>query len=188
MERVDRLTLPPIKGEYYLVPTVTGIWDHRLANWPVIGPMHEDKDRFSFAPDHYHIDARFVRLSEYRRNYTFAAPLHAHPYYDPKEPLPAPIFRPRKCQWPYILYPHSDKQPIIKLRIDFSDTQCERGKGGWICPHRKASLGSIQPIGGIITCPLHGLQIHAATGKVCAVAARERTKTTSMAVKSVQHG
>lgn len=167
MERIDRLTTPVVKGQYYLVPTVHGTWDRRVANWPVIGPLHEDKDRFDFGPDHYHIDARFVCLSPYMRDYTFAAPLHAWPYKEPTAPLPAPIFRRRKCHEPWILYPYSDRTPIIKLRVDFSGTQCQHGKGGWICPHRKASLGSVMPIDGIITCPLHGLRIDAATGLVC---------------------
>jgi Rieske 2Fe-2S protein len=62
-----------------------------------------------------------------------------------------------------------DTSPVHTLRKLFAGHQCAAGKGGWICPHRKASLGSIQPVDGIITCPLHGLRIDAATGKMLGV-------------------
>ncbi|MBX9847503.1 MAG: Rieske 2Fe-2S domain-containing protein [Xanthobacteraceae bacterium] len=48
----------------------------------------------------------------------------------------------------------------------FAGTQCARGKGGFICQHRNAVLGSIEPRDGVITCPLHGLRIGAQTGVV----------------------
>ena len=37
---------------------------------------------------------------------------------------------------------------------------------GWICPHQATPLGSIEPVDGIIICPLHGLRIDAQTGIV----------------------
>lgn len=166
MERVDRITTPLLKGEYYWVPTVHGRWRGQVANWPVIGPLHNDVEYFNHEWKHYHVDARFVRLSPELRLSTFRSPLTAQPYYDPKVLLPAPVFRRRKCHWPSIEYPHGAHERIQRLRKDFAGTQCHHGKGGWICPHQKASLGSITPIDGVITCPLHGLRIDAATGKV----------------------
>ncbi len=75
----------------------------------------------------------------------------------------------RKCVRSYlefIIEWRRDTRPMAALIAKFAGQECAAGKGGWICPHRKASLGSIQPVDGIITCPLHGLRIDAASGKV----------------------
>jgi Rieske [2Fe-2S] domain len=173
MERVDRLTTAVVQGRFYLVPTVWGEWNGRLANWPVIGPLHEDREFFNFTVEHYHIDPRFVRLSPENRELTFARPLHAHPRGEPNVTLPAPIFHRKKCLHSWILYPYYGRVPIDQIQRHFAGTQCLSGKGGWICPHRKASLGSIVPVDGVITCPLHGIKIDAATGKVLALAGEE---------------
>lgn len=172
IERVDRLTAPPIVGDYYLVPVVTAKWNHHLAGWPVIGPLHTDTEFFAFKQDHYHIDARFLsrRLRQVADETIWyysaaahiqAAPLHA---YSDAPPLPKPVMARRRCVSTGPSYEHGEKKPILELRAHFAGTQCERGKGGWICPHRKASLGSIAAIDGVITCPLHGLRFDAATG------------------------
>ncbi len=34
-----------------------------------------------------------------------------------------------------------------------------------VCPHRGADLSGIEPVDGVITCPLHGMQFCARTGK-----------------------
>lgn len=107
LERVDRLTAPPAVGQFYLVPTIRYEWYSKIRPWPVVGAIHNDADRFSFASDHYHLDLRFTP------------------------------------EWALYMRPFAT-------------------------PHRKFSLGSIEPINGVITCPLHGMQIDAATGRALA--------------------
>jgi Rieske [2Fe-2S] domain len=164
MERVDRLTEPLVTGRFYLVPTVRAKWNDVEKEWPVIGPYHEDADRFSFKDFHYHVDARFLKQFWYHE-VVAGRPLHPLPYMGGQK-LPSPILRRRKCYFAWLPYTEEHRKEIVKLRADFAGQQCERGKGGWICPHRKASLGSVLPDRGVIICPLHGLAINAATGHV----------------------
>lgn len=171
MERVDRLTAPPVVGSYYLVPVIMAKWNHHLAAWPVMGSLHSDAEFFEFKEVHYHIDGRFLsrRLRKEAEETSYysgpaalqAIPLHA---YRGESPLPKPVLARRRCVSAGLPYEHGGKKPIEDLRAHFAGAQCERGKGGWICPHRKASLGSVEVIDGVITCPLHGLRFDAATG------------------------
>lgn len=66
----------------------------------------------------------------------------------------------------HIPYPHSGRPAVMAIQRHYAGAKCAKGKGGWVCPHQKASLGSIMPIDGVITCPLHGLKIDAETGIV----------------------
>src|SRR5258708_5362853 len=165
IERVDRQTAPLVEGRFYLVPTVRAKWYGKLADWPVVGPLHEDREFFRFELDHYHVDPRFLprRMKDGVVDRAFSAPLCI-------PPLPPAMMKRRKCVRSHVDYflPYfgRDTSPVDVLRKHFAGQQCAAGKGGWICPHRKASLGSIQPVDGIITCPLHGLRIDAATGQV----------------------
>jgi hypothetical protein len=172
LQRADRLAAPPAVGQYYLVPVVTAKWHNQLMAWPVIGPAHTDAEFFNFKDEHYHIDGRF--LTKRQREIanvpwrTMAgelqsAPLHA---YRGESPLPKPVLTKRRCSVSYLPYEHGDKKPIMDIRAHFAGAQCDKGKGGWICPHRKASLGSVLAVDGIVVCPLHGLKIDAATGIV----------------------
>jgi hypothetical protein len=170
IERIDRLTAPPKVGRFYLVPTVYAIWHDLRSDWPVIGPLHTDVEFFDFKHDHYHLDWRFLSARQRSQASTWrespaadvqAAPLHA---YIGEPELPKPVWTKRRCNRLDAPYEHGDKKPIKDLREHFSGVQCERGKAGWICPHRKASLGSVAIVDGVITCPLHGLRIDAATG------------------------
>lgn len=77
LEIVDRLTSPPIVGQYYLVPTVEWKWYSWVRRWPVIGPRHNDEQFFKFPLQHHHIDARFVRINEDFLLHVFSAPLAA---------------------------------------------------------------------------------------------------------------
>lgn len=175
-ERADRITEPLVKGRFYLVPTVFAAWGlDKPTHWPIIGAMHTDPEFFNFPEPHYHIDGRFVSKRWHVRVFhtPLSRPYALHrPVGPDSPPLPRPVMRRVKCLHPQIPYRCYSDDPtkippaLIDLRAAYATTQCARGKGGWICPHRKASLGSIVPVDGIITCPLHGLQINAASGKV----------------------
>lgn len=171
LQRVDRTDQPLVVGRYYLVPVVTMTWHGHLSSWPVIGPPHTDVEFFNFTKEHYHIDGRFLSVPQWKiaeesyrtaENNIQSAPLHPARGKD----LPKPTIEKRRCNRPDLAYVHGHQEPIQQIRTHFAGTQCERGKGGWICPHRKASLGSVAAVDGVITCPLHGLQIDAASGLV----------------------
>lgn len=167
LERVDRMTEPLVVGRLYMVPTVRGTWNRIARHWPVFGALHNDGDRFPFDADHYHIDARFLTLARHLiESNAFREPLHSH--WDEHD-LPKPIYRKLKCRRSFIPYPLHNYVQIRGIQGDWSGQQCPRGKAGWICPHRKASLGSIEPVDGVITCPLHGMRINAETGVVLPV-------------------
>lgn len=175
IERVDRLTSPPIVGQFYLVRTVCETYFGKFKDWPVIGPEHDDVEFFGFKDQHYHVDFRFIRCSD-----ALVAERHPYVLHPPRRisgvaspTLAKPVWHRRKCvrsQLGFFL-PRSrfiDTSPLYKLRNAFAGRQCARdARGGFICPHRKAPLGSIQPDkDGVITCPLHGLRIDASTGVV----------------------
>lgn len=169
MMRADRVTVPLEVGRYYLVPVVRAKWHYIESDWPVMGPLHADVEFFNFQAEHYHVDGRFftkeqieIAESDWRplAADVQAVPLHAYPG-DPA--LPKPALAKRRCRFPQLPYEHGDKKPIQDLRKHYAGAQCPRGKSGWICPHRKVSLGSVASIDGVITCPLHGLRFDAAT-------------------------
>jgi hypothetical protein len=174
LERVDRVTTPLVVGRSYLVPTVRGMWLYNIRNWPIIGPRHTDADFFDFAEPHYHVDGRFLKNPNglsWRDHETFRMPLHEIITYVDSEPftfsLGPIIFRRRRCYRNYQGYPFGRSIPVAAIRKHYAGHQCPKNKdGAWICPHRKASLGSILPVDGVITCPLHGLRINAKTGVV----------------------
>jgi hypothetical protein len=185
LQRVDRVTGPLVVGQFYLVPTVRGKWIGQgfahntgrrslalTANWPVIGPEHNDIEFFGFSTPHYHIDARFLPEGDKRIHLTLTYPLHGRrgiwtPTGD-TEALPAPVWRRRKCIRSNTGLDPWGSGPITKMREHYAGRQCARNVGGWVCPHRQAPLGSVQPKDGVIICPLHGLHIDAATGVVLA--------------------
>ena len=166
---------PLLAGRYYDVPCIHFTWHRRLDWWPVLGPRHKDKAFLGFDHWHYHIDGRF--LSAAQRRYVLGRsgegdiawiienyPLNRRTEEPPPE---TPTLKRRKCWSPDIgHYRHHAEPNIHKIAEHFAGRQCQRSTHGWSCPHQATPLGSIQPNGGVITCPLHGLRIDAATGVV----------------------
>lgn len=161
LQRVDRLKEPPVIGQAYLVPTVFGQWHHLLRDWPVIGLKHDDIEHLNFEKLHYHLDTRFLRLSESLLGGAPYRPLHAR---NDVELGPIKFARRTCIRAPLgFIWPRD-----LGLKVDaaFAGRQCGKGKRGWVCPHKHFPLGSIEVVDGVIQCPLHGLRIDAATGKV----------------------
>jgi hypothetical protein len=52
-------------GKFYLVPTVYGPLGFRMDYWPVLGPMHDDKEVIGFPLSHYHYDFRFFNSDQW---------------------------------------------------------------------------------------------------------------------------
>ena len=192
MQHVDRLTEPPTPGRFYLVPTVEMPWMDRLDIYPVIGPWHQDRDFFDFPFYHIHVDGRFLTL---KQRYELESELigrsgianpsasaiyfswidlcQAHPLHWPavagkprREDPPPIVYRRRKCQQASLDYRHHDKRSIQNLATAYAGSRLVEGAHGWVCPHRGAHLGSIEPDGdGVVTCPLHGLRFCAKAGR-----------------------
>jgi hypothetical protein len=166
LERVDRLKEPPIVGQLYLVPTVFGQWHHWLRDWPVMGLKHDDVEYLNFKIVHYHLDIRFLRVN---KNFLPSAP------YQPLHERANVPLGPLKFARRICIRPPADFRAPSKIRIElqsaFAGRQCGKGKRGWVCPHKYFPLGTIEPVDGVLQCPLHGLRIDAATGKCLGAAA-----------------
>lgn len=175
MKRIDRLTAPPVVGRYYLVPTVHYRLRGLLSEWPVIGRRHDDAEHLRFNHLHYHLDARFLGKRQLQAIETqgrdIAASVASVVIVKVGDAPPArPIWRARRCKRGAMAWPHQlaeKKNPgFAALRCAYEGRQARRGRGGWLCPHRHVSLGSLPAVAGVITCPLHGLRIDAETGVV----------------------
>lgn len=180
MERIEDLRAPPIVGQIYLVPTVRYVYFDILADWPVIGPKHNDTEILDFPWPHYHVDARFVPASLERRivdpdSYLNVnldavvghAPLRRRTDFrrDEIEPHPQPVLRPRQCRRADTRYQWGDRAPIQRLRAAFWNKRLVDTPCGRVCPHKGAPVDSLVPVAGVITCPLHGLRFNAETGE-----------------------
>ncbi|TPJ97116.1 MULTISPECIES: Rieske 2Fe-2S domain-containing protein [unclassified Mesorhizobium] len=150
IQRLDQLTAPVEAGRYYLVPTVTGMWQERVRAWPVIGPRHNDTQCLKFGGAPLMLDADGKKAA-----------------------LPPPIWRRRLCRHavsPSVaaIQPLAARHSRWQCHFDqWTGTQARHDGRGWVCPHRSVPLADHAPDeGGVITCPLHLLRIEAATGKV----------------------
>lgn len=194
VERIISLTAPPVLGRTYLVPTVEYPWleNPRRRAWPVFLPRHEDAEHLQFKAWHYHVDPRFLSrdhvalaareyadrgpgLSTMERAEAVAqaVPLSRRALMDEPKDVdgtllhPAVVWRHRRCRSVSVQYQHGEQPEIQRLRRHFAGQQCKHARAGWVCPHKRFPLGSIAPDAhGVITCPLHGLRIDAASGAV----------------------
>jgi hypothetical protein len=168
IERVDQLSHPPVVGRLYLVPTVTGLWFSKIADWPVIGEKHEDRKFFNFPHQHYHLDRRFL-VADWRLKFANTSPLRQdalHKHHENQSLPESPVWRIRKCRRSGIIFP-TDHHMVREIQATFSGAVCRKDAAGWVCPHRQFPLGSIAPDErGVVLCPMHGLQIDAETGVV----------------------
>lgn len=174
-QKVEDIKRPLIKGEVFLVPCITRIDDNREYIYPVINHPHNDKENGQ-DHTHYHVDYRFVKCYARDRN-----------IYDDNGKLMAIIP-------PVVINKHSvhiyAKDQRVSLRKEekivyiilpvinedfFSITPIEFIKKSKLkhhciykgkCPHRGYDLSQVNPINGIIECPLHGLKFDAKTNKI----------------------
>lgn len=172
--RVDQLSSPPIVGRFYLVPTVRGLYFGRTDDWPVTGPAHEDERFFNFPWRHFHIDIRFLSWRQRRHIEAHRPPFVCLQRMVARSPLsefnndrlPEPALGRRHCWSADTTWPEPHNPKVRNLQTHYAGDLCRRSAFGFVCPHRGARLGSIAPVDGVITCPLHGLRIDAATGLV----------------------
>lgn len=175
LERADRLKSPPLLGKYYLVPALLWDWDFRGGTemwWPVLGYQHNDVQFFGIHEMHYHVDPRFLTRRHWRciwassiyskLNVVISKPLGLRSRPDGVREKPEPTRM--RCSMVEVPYGHAHQMSVCSLNRHFDGTQCAKGKRGFVCPHKHIALGSIAPIDGVITCPLHGLRVDAETG------------------------
>lgn len=173
---------PPLVGALYMVPVIRDYpWCGHTSNWPVLGPLHDDKDFFNFSVPHYHIDIRFTTarqeaimltrgdLQWFSSNADVVAamgslscPLASHGYRLPKG---MPGLMRRRCRRASYYCP-AEADPIKEMRKKLGDPAeaIRLGDGRLLCPHRKVDLSQFTPdADGIVTCPLHGLRVRCGT-------------------------
>ena len=176
MQRIDEMKEPPVVGVAYLVPTVRYVYHGRVADWPVIGPKHEDERFFDFPHPHYHLDARFIPFGRLRFAFDIAHEDDAEavdwlvgraPLFSTGQPdHPAIVYRRRKCVRSVAGYVYGNHEGVQRLRAAYADKPLVHTACGRACPHRGAPVDSLQPDEhGVITCPLHGLRFNAKTGE-----------------------
>lgn len=199
VERADRLKAPPVLGKFYLVPAVRwsfnttfGIGDPAKTLeqlealpcakwWPVWGRKHNDIEFFNFPHEHYHIDPRFLTKRQWKEfdwgSHPPLAALQGKPlnHRDLPDGPPRAVLKRMKCTSLDVTWQHGEAKAVIQIQKKFAGHRCRDSKIGLICPHQRFPLGSIEPVDGVITCPLHGLRINAATGHVAPLATGKRT-------------
>lgn len=167
----------PETGRVYLVPTVYFKWFHLERLWPVLLPGHSDGDFLGFPHPHHHVDGRFVpdlvRRSIVRRGppgRTFKDICSGWPLARrTREPSTEnPVFwRPRRCMKSSVGHTRFQEAGLLwSMYRHFSGHQCRRRNGAWVCPHRGYELREKPDEDGYLTCPMHGLRVHAETGIV----------------------
>lgn len=161
-------------GKFYKVPTVRAEWNGMIADWPIIGPWHEDKELVPhFESWHYHFDFRFMNRQEWRRHRSskaHGAVIHqesGHPKFRGSAiPIGPIVLRRRKCHREMPTFPIDASNGNHPLPQVYEKHKADSLGANLQCPHRGVSLESIKPICGVIVCPLHGLCFDAESKKV----------------------
>lgn len=183
VQHIESLTLPPVIGQAYLVPTVLYPWFGKEDAWPVMGPKHTDAEHVRFHDEHYHVDLRFLTERQVRRVEKAAyrpggimmaaasAPLATKGDDRRVLPHPDPVVRRLLCRRDAHAYPlwEARRQPGLQaLAQAYADRRCGRDAAGHlICPHKGFVLDSLKPDeNGRVVCPLHGLVIDTRAGVV----------------------
>lgn len=144
-------------GKKYRVPTIEGHWCGVFRSWPVIGPLHEDREHIKFDREHYHIDARFLSNRQMAVGDPFNHPLTLDRVVGPVR------YVLRKCHRTWPEYPAHKARFLPYLESAYAG---ERLKPGLACPHKGAPLQGLEVHDGCVTCPLHGLRWCVETGKL----------------------
>lgn len=154
--KVEDIKLPLKVGQYFLVPCIVKREYERLFITPVINHPHNDKENGQHEI-HYHADYRFVK---HYNDSSFPTPINnhsAHVYIHkirPQEKVHGDL---EYFILPVINESFTGITPVKEIAKSKLKHKCiYKGK----CPHRGYNLSQVEPINGIITCPLHGLQFN----------------------------
>lgn len=151
-------------GRFYQVPTVRGQFHWILDDWPVLGPLHQDEEIIKFPDLHYHFDFRFLNTWQYKYFQELRLqPVHRWVLTEHSGVKLGPvIYRKKKCRRLMPGFPQIMGGWLTALAEAYKNHTFK----DMICPHKGASLRGL-PVDaeGCITCPLHGLRWHVASGK-----------------------
>jgi hypothetical protein len=161
IQRVEDVKRPLKIGERYIVPCIikesfNGITKDLLII-PVINKPHSDKENGQ-SEIHYHIDTRFIDTT--------------NSYFKDREDVSMSLdsfnSRPQnkidgifdRFVLPVFNETFGNATPSSLVRNSKLKHKCiHKGK----CPHRGMDLSQVEPVDGVITCPLHSLQFDAKT-------------------------
>ena len=186
MQHINDLTEPPVVGKFYMVPTVSAVWSGSVGEFPVIGPLHNDRQHIGFDRDHWHIDTRFLpergKLKhESTQEYwlrimatpvmrSWKSSINQH---TAARSVAAVYLRRWQCKRHAIEHISIFESRAVsshagwKAHFDhYAGHKCKHDGAGWRCPHRNVSLATQPVINGVVRCPLHALMIDNATGRV----------------------
>jgi hypothetical protein len=190
---------PPVVGETYLVPCIRINHGNEIWDVPVFGTVHSDPELGLAASfDHLHIDQRFVTeiyLNKFHYcgiNNLFAKPeasMTSHrwltlPVLSGPDIRGAREEKPMECLREAYFTPYTVNRDRSVNRWFTGDSLNHFGKfedkyanttlkACKVCPHRGIPLGSMPVRDGLITCPGHGLDFDACTGKLVRRTKRE---------------
>jgi len=171
-----KLNIQPYEiGKFYRVPVVRGKIKYCVADWPVLGPLHEDSDYINFDAEHYHLDGRFLTDARFKFLELVKGTVHGIFKCVLDFPLSGDIYegespkflgyRLRKCRRTIPQYPHAAIPWIESLSEAYADATVN--PESLICPHRGAPLQGLTPDAkDCVTCALHGLKFSCKTGKL----------------------
>ena len=155
-------------GKFYSVPCVHAKIHGRLRWWPLLTTIHNDMETIGFAPDHAHVDARFLTKADlawfcnsYRGISNVFATLVCFDERSNASPDARVIIHKKKeCKRAMPDYPmHA---PKWRAPLETKHQHCKLKN--MICPHRGTDLSHMPVVNGIVICPAHGLQFRVDTG------------------------
>jgi hypothetical protein len=181
VELLSSLREAPTIGRYYLVPVVRyGLFNKDDEDWPVLGPIHHDRELINFPDLHYHLDGRFLSARQMRRfvsedewmsgQYSPGSTLNGKPLsqkrqfggvVQPKLP-PRPTLKKLLCRreiQPWVVGKFSERWGLNK-HYGEPAAGLHRRDGRVLCPHRKVDLSQFPAdLYGVVVCPLHGMRV-----------------------------
>jgi nitrite reductase/ring-hydroxylating ferredoxin subunit len=168
-------------GKYYRVPTVRAELKGIVRDWPIIGPYHSDVEHIPFEHKHYHVDWRFVPMRVRYKLDGDTGRIFGMVIYDDgngsnttfKEGTPVVIKKLRRCKFDRY-FPFLRRHSRFDVSRANYDPTFSRLVAAYQnapigphkqCPHQGAPLETVEPVCGVIVCPLHGLCFDAKSGK-----------------------
>lgn len=177
LQKITDLREPPIVGKYYLVPTINYVWDHMFSEWPVMGPLHHDKE-IDFPSIHFHVDPRFLRGAQVKKAFkklgSFGVPNYNSmpivPLYGRDDSFPRkPTYKKRRCFSNEYIWHHNTTpkaSAVVWQKWGDRPQAIHRPDGRMLCPHKKVDLSQFpKDADGSLICPLHGMRVWCDGGK-----------------------
>lgn len=151
-----------MKRKCYRVPCIEKWENGKLVRiTPVLLPKHSDYENGQFY-EHYHVDTRYTAMEAVGMANMLEVRLKSGKTYSAE---PRPVATSEPVTW--VLHRFREKMDLptnvdAVCKAKLKDFCIRKGK----CPHRGFDLREVEPVNGVISCPLHGLSFHADTGEM----------------------